>query len=244
MTVAASQFNLRWHGRDLQRQLDPASDPLVTGVGGTTLAADINGGSTQGETAWTEVRPLHLLQPARSTESDINCSGGGFSTIYGRPLYQKGVPNTKAASRGEPDVSYNAGVNGGVLDPLRRLQHPQWPHPRQCHPSSSSAARARVRRSGPPSRRWATNWRIAAWGFINAGLYRISQFPALYKAAFHDVTTGNNTVADLSGQGYTGLEELGRRGDGPRHAERGRLLELAARHLHVYLTDGLNGARG
>ena len=88
----------------------PASDPNVTGVGGTTLTADTSTGAYQSETAWTE--PFGCNPPAVAP-TDVNCSGGGFSSIYARPVYQSALQKNRA--RGVPDVAYNAGVSGGVL---------------------------------------------------------------------------------------------------------------------------------
>ncbi|HWE61855.1 MAG TPA: S53 family peptidase, partial [Chloroflexota bacterium] len=79
----------------------PASDPYVTGVGGTILDANGTTGAYIGETAWNE--------PAFSA-----ASGGGFSTIYPKPFYQYGTPGI-GRYRGVPDVAYNAAIIGGVL---------------------------------------------------------------------------------------------------------------------------------
>jgi subtilase family serine protease len=76
----------------------PASDPNVTGVGGTRLLADGTGGYLS-ETAW-------------NTAS--GASGGGFSTIYRRPGYQATAHDNKK-SRGVPDVAYNADGTTGYL---------------------------------------------------------------------------------------------------------------------------------
>jgi subtilase family serine protease len=74
----------RWGTPDKEVSL-PASDPLVLGVGGTILTANLSTGAYIGETAW-------------------DGSGGGFSHLYPRPAYQDGVPGISAA-RGVPDVS-------------------------------------------------------------------------------------------------------------------------------------------
>src|SRR5205807_4828025 len=62
----------------------PASDPNVTGVGGTSLTAGTSTGAYQSETAWTE--PFGCNPPAVDP-SDVNSSGGGFSSVYARPGY-------------------------------------------------------------------------------------------------------------------------------------------------------------
>ena len=69
----------------------PASDPNITGVGGTSLS--VNGGSYGGETAW-------------------NGSGGGTSTVFSNPSYQAGV----GGKRTVPDVAADADPNTGVAN--------------------------------------------------------------------------------------------------------------------------------
>ncbi len=66
----------------------PASDPLVTAVGGTTLVADPITGAYGSETAWSH-------------------GGGGFSAVYRRPGYQAPFQKNNTA-RGLPDVAWSA----------------------------------------------------------------------------------------------------------------------------------------
>lgn len=70
----------------------PASSPTVLAVGGTTLQVS-NGGTYQGETAWSG-------------------SGGGISTIEQEPSYQASVQST--GWRSTPDVAFDADPNTGV----------------------------------------------------------------------------------------------------------------------------------
>ncbi|HZU75135.1 MAG TPA: S53 family peptidase, partial [Dehalococcoidia bacterium] len=195
----ASQFNCDGTAAILAAST-PASDPLVTGVGGTTLNADSATGAYLGETAWTE--QLFGCNPPALDPSDINCSGGGFSTLYGRPFYQVGVPGTQRGHRGVPDVAYDAGVNGGVLTHCgvcNALFGLDPANPTIFFIFGGTSA-------GSPQ--WAGITTLGdqlahrRLGFINPALYRISQIPALYKQAFHDVTAGNNDVAEIGGQGY------------------------------------------
>lgn len=67
----------------------PASDPYVTGVGGTTLTVD--NGSYGGETAWSG-------------------SGGGTSVVYGNPSWQAGDNGKRTV----PDVAADADPNTGA----------------------------------------------------------------------------------------------------------------------------------
>jgi subtilase family serine protease len=79
----------------------PASDPLVLGVGGTSLTANPVTGAYISETAWNNPgnRP--------------SASGGGFSRLFARPAYQDGVPGI-GATRGVPDVAGDASGPTGM----------------------------------------------------------------------------------------------------------------------------------
>ncbi|HEV2141742.1 MAG TPA: S53 family peptidase [Candidatus Dormibacteraeota bacterium] len=72
----------------------PASDPLVTAVGGTDVTVDASTGAYRSELAWSG-------------------SGGGFSSVYSRPSYQ--APFNKDTARGVPDVAWHASPNHPTL---------------------------------------------------------------------------------------------------------------------------------
>jgi subtilase family serine protease len=169
----------------------PASDPLVTAVGGTNLYADPITGAYGSETAWNDVR--------LTGDPTMGFSGGGFSNIYGRPFYQVGVSGTQPGHRGVPDVAYDAGIDGGVLthwgvgnilfgfsptDPTiffifggTSSGSPQW---------SGLAALADQ----------LAGHRL---GFLNGALYRIASLGFFYNASFHDITSGNNNDNGITG---------------------------------------------
>ena len=75
----------------------PASDPLVLGVGGTTLVAYPKSGSYMTETAG---------------DGPNYGSNGGFSGFFARPSYQDGVAAI-GAHRGAPDVAADASMSSG-----------------------------------------------------------------------------------------------------------------------------------
>ena len=79
----------------------PVSDPLVLAAGGTTLTANPDTGTYQSETTWN----------VQSGSPDG--SGGGFSHVFSRPSYQKGVPGI-GATRGVPDVAGEATGSSGM----------------------------------------------------------------------------------------------------------------------------------
>jgi subtilase family serine protease len=82
----------------------PASSPLVTAVGGTSLYATTEG-KYQTETVWNNL---------------FGGGGGGISQYFPEPSYQgSSLPQDKQALlngfRGIPDISYNADCNTGIL---------------------------------------------------------------------------------------------------------------------------------
>ncbi len=163
----------------------PASDPLVTGVGGTQLDANARTGAYEGEIAWNE--PLFGA-----------ASGGGYSTVYPRPLYQQGVVGTFAQARAVPDVAYSAAINGGVLT--------VW--------STSGQGADLVFTFGGTSvgsPQWAglvalgdqlANGRL---GFLNGALYRLGRGLTMHRN-YHDITFGNNTFTLPTGASISGYD--------------------------------------
>ena len=77
----------------------PATDPLVTAVGGTQLDLDQAGSKLEPDVVWND---------------GFGASGGGTSAIFPRPSYQIGVSRVVGHSRGVPDISMSAAVNGGA----------------------------------------------------------------------------------------------------------------------------------
>ncbi len=158
----------------------PASDPDVTGVGGTQLNASQvvitngvitdPGGTYIGETAWNE--------------GVGSASGGGFSVLYKQPDFQ--APVVKDSNmRAVPDVAYNAAVQGGVIG--------FWGVP------FGLGAAFRFGGTSAGSPQWAGLTAITDQvaggrvGNINKTLYKLGK--KNQGAYFHDVTTGDNSVA-------------------------------------------------
>jgi subtilase family serine protease len=80
----------------------PASDPLVTAVGGSTLHVDGNGIRTAADSAW-------------GGSGAAGAGGGGLSKVFARPSFQNGVRSVVGNHRGVPDVSMNASGESPVL---------------------------------------------------------------------------------------------------------------------------------
>jgi subtilase family serine protease len=73
----------------------PATDPLVTAIGGTKLDLRADGSRRSPDVAWPN-------------------SGGGRSVDFKRPSYQNGVRGVTGSRRGIPDVSMDAACDSAV----------------------------------------------------------------------------------------------------------------------------------
>jgi subtilase family serine protease len=155
-----------------------ASDPLLLSAGGTALTASHATGAWTSETAWG----LASGNPGNQGGS-FQASGGGFSQLFARPAYQAGVRGI-GATRGVPDVSADASDRTGVAVVFSYGTQDMV----QSHGGTSAAAPI-----------WAALMALADQyagrhlGFVNPAIYQIAR-SSRYHRAFHDITTGNNTV--------------------------------------------------
>jgi hypothetical protein len=152
----------------------PADSPYVTSVGGTTLTLSPQG-FWVAETVWNNT----------SSGQGINGSGGGISTAFVIPAWQQGTSMSacqgSTTMRNIPDVAMVADDVWVTFD--YGDSGPFW--------GTSCAAPL-----------WAgfaalVNQQAAALGkgpvgFINPAVYALGNGSG-YAAAFHDITTGNNT---------------------------------------------------
>jgi subtilase family serine protease len=88
----------------------PASDPLVTAVGGTQLHLDADGNRTAPDNVWNDSD----ISLGGTDQATCCASGGGLSTVFSRPDFQDEVARIVGNSRGVPDISMSAAVNGAV----------------------------------------------------------------------------------------------------------------------------------
>ena len=180
----------------------PASDPLVTAVGGTYLCTDPITGMGVDNTD-----PPTNCQKQPNREVGWVASGGGFSHVFDKPGYQDSLPagSTPIGSmRGVPDIAYQASARTGVLvydtapgDAEGGLVCPSG------DPCSAGWYVVGGTSSGSPQ--WAGLVAIAdqiaghGLGLINPKLYELST-GGNYGTYFYDVTTGNNqTDPDIPG---------------------------------------------
>jgi len=161
----------------------PATDPLVTAVGGTTLHLDASGGRTAPDSVWNEtvsdLPPSHLYPRA---------SSGGRSAIFPRPDYQDGVQSVVGDARGIPDVSMSAAADGSVLVCA------SFYHAGSCYRVGSGTSEATPEFAAVVAiADQAAGRRL---GLLNPALYRLGAAGA---PGLADVTTGNNTVSFRQG---------------------------------------------
>jgi subtilase family serine protease len=82
----------------------PATDPLVTGIGGTMLHLNEAGERTAPDSVWDDI-PYGIDA----------AGGGGPSHVFELPAFQQLVKTHSGNRRATPDISMSAAVNGGVL---------------------------------------------------------------------------------------------------------------------------------
>jgi subtilase family serine protease len=162
----------------------PASDPLVTAVGGTRLSLAPGSGEFQAEVAWKQPSSDVATVVSQGWSGSF-ASGGGISDVYRRPAYQTAPALRGTAFRSIPDVAADADgdANLGVVTilPDGRLQDTIAFGTSASTPLWAGIVALADQYAGRPL------------GFINAGLYRIADSSA-YHAAFHDITSGNDEL--------------------------------------------------
>ena len=186
---------------------DPASQPFVTSVGGTSLS--LKGAASYGnETAWNTTK-----EPPRGYNG---ASGGGISQYWAGPAWQNmaGVHNSYSTGklcgaptgkicRETPDVSLHANADHGYI---------MYCSAKATKICSNSTPWNVVGGTSASAPLWAALLALAneislqhgghTLGFINPLLYQIARDPQKYAACFHDIVKGNNDNNGLNGGRY------------------------------------------
>jgi subtilase family serine protease len=184
----------------------PASDPLVTGVGGTYLCTDAT--ATTSRVLDGTNPPAACVNNPTQTEVGWTFSGGGFSHVFAKPAYQTTLPGGSTpigTMRGVPDIALQASAGTGALVYLSLP--PDGLSGLICGSAPCSTGWYDIGGTSLSAPQWAGLVAIAAQinggglGPINPALYKIGASSTRYANGFFDVTTGNNT-ADPSVVGY------------------------------------------
>ncbi len=156
----------------------PASDPLVTAVGGTEVQLNSSGQRTAPDQVWND-------------PGAPSAGGGGKSVIFGRPAYQNKYAAITGAHRGVPDISMTASCARPV-DIYQSFAGHGWQV--ICGTSVATPLFAGVVALADQA---AGHW----LGAINPDLYKLA---ATAKSGIVDVTKGGNTVSfRQGGKSYT-----------------------------------------
>jgi subtilase family serine protease len=162
----------------------PATDPLVTAVGGTQL---VQSGSGYTSVAWNDTYNQAFLKYwTGSTKPAPYSTGGGVSEFFARPSWQNSVEKVPGGHRGVPDISMSAACNGAV----------------QVYSSYTFKGWSLVCGTSEATPEFAAVVAIAdqvaghSLGVINPTLYKLE---SKHAPGLVDVTAGNNTVAFTSG---------------------------------------------
>jgi subtilase family serine protease len=165
----------------------PASDPLVTGVGGTLVSLLPDGRRSQADRVWNTSVNYSFNNAFFGVPGPLaSAGGGGKSAVFPRPSYQDGVAGVTGDARGVPDISMSAACDGPVNV---YLSYPGTPAGWYviCGTSEASPEFAGI---------VALADQVAghSLGLINPALYALS---AAHAPGLVDVTKGNNTVSFL-----------------------------------------------
>jgi subtilase family serine protease len=158
----------------------PASDPLVTGVGGTTLHLTASGRRISPDTAWNDSRNAEVIKHFGALPW---AAAGGLSAIFTRPAYQDPVSSTVGDRRGVPDVALSASLSGGV-----DIFESYTGAPGIWAPGGGTSA-ATPEFAGLVA--IADQYANKRLGLLNPALYRLEQTGA---PGLVNVTSGGNTV--------------------------------------------------
>ena len=171
----------------------PASDPLVTAVGGTNLCTDVATGLT-----------VNSVNPPATCQNNVgvretawNGSGGGFSKVFARPSYQASLPvgsaSIPATSRGVPDISMDSSCSTWVV--VLDTAPGYGGYFGVCGTSAASPMFSGI---------VAIADQVAGHdlGNINGSLYAIAN-SAAYSTDMFDVTVGDNVQAGTGIPGFS-----------------------------------------
>ncbi len=172
----------------------PASDPNVTGVGGTTLQLGTGGGYGS-ESVWSDPNDFHAPMGAGG--------GGGISNTFYEPSWQKGPGVQNSYSTGTtcnaptgtfcrevPDVTANADPNTGYAVYCTIL-NAGCPSTGWISIAGTSAAAPVWAASTALINQYLQSQGKSPMGLANPALYGLFNSTQTFPA-FHDITTGNN----------------------------------------------------
>jgi kumamolisin len=174
----------------------PASDPYVTGVGGTNL--QLNAGAYGSESVWSN--------PSDTSRSPNGAGGGGgVSNKFAHPSWQTG-PGTQSGNREVPDVSADADPATGYAT-YCTVTNAGCPSTGWIPIGGTSAAAPLWAGSMALIDQYLQSQNKAVVGSANPTLYNLFN-TSQPSPAFHDITSGNNLHYN-AGPGYDMASGIG-----------------------------------
>lgn len=176
---------------------EPASLPYVTGVGGTTLneGSGTYWNATNGASGGSAISYIpEVVWNDSSPAAGLDASGGGESKFFAKPAWQTGTGVPNNAFRNVPDIAFAASPNhdaylycsdGSCVNGFRNTDSSLdlTGGTSLGAPTLAGIVALMVQQYGPQ-------------GNINPNLYALA---GTSRDAFHDVTSGNNRVACVTG---------------------------------------------
>ena len=159
---------------------DPASQPYMVGVGGTSLTVNATTGAYVSETVWND-------------GLGNGAGGGGVSSVWPIPSWQANVSTAYSkTNRNVPDISLNADQYKGYSI----VYNGQWYifGGTSCAAPLWAAFTALVNQQRQASQ-------MPVLGFANPPLYAIGTTATSQAVDYHDITMGNNLFYQ-AGPGY------------------------------------------
>ena len=153
----------------------PASDPLVTAVGGSVVRVAADGSRIVPDSAWGGV-------------PGGGAGGGGRSEVFGRPAFQDGVAAVVGEHRGVPDLALDAsGVTGLIT--YGSYDATGWSVGGGTSQAAPILAGIVALADGQAG---------ARLGFLNDALYQLAA--AGRAGGIVDITDGSNQLVDATGR--------------------------------------------
>jgi subtilase family serine protease len=159
----------------------PATDPLVTAVGGTKLDLDASGNELAPAVAWNDTYGRSVPAP--------NATGGGHSEFFSRPSYQNAVAAVTGGARSVPDISMSAACSGLVDTYVGASNGGGGSWRPMCGTSEATPLFAAIVAL-------ADQDADKSLGLLNPSLYALAHVAS---SGLVPVTSGNNTVSFSAG---------------------------------------------
>ncbi|MGD0593185.1 MAG: IPT/TIG domain-containing protein [Acidimicrobiales bacterium] len=175
---------------------DPASQPYVTAVGGTSMLSPTDPPT---EVTWND----------EGASGFFAASGGGISSLWQMPEWQSGLPVPGVAN------SYSSGAPCGAPPGVACREVPDVSasadplHGDTVYVAGQWSVFGGTSASAP---KWAAVAALtdevcasehkAPVGFVDPALYQIASNPLTYAEAFNDITAGNNDALGVNGGAY------------------------------------------